>query len=68
MVGYEELGPVGILTRLACSGFSANGLQDRRIAELAGLGTDELVATLRRNLRPRGVGRCSASGSASPTG
>ena len=54
-ISYEELDFRGLARRMAAGGFHPDRANQVGVDELRDLGTDELVALLRRHLTPRGL-------------
>jgi uncharacterized protein (TIGR03083 family) len=55
MFSYEELGPVGVAGRLLRGRLNFERVNAAGVAAHAGRSPDELLAMVRRNLRPRGL-------------
>jgi uncharacterized protein (TIGR03083 family) len=55
MFSYEELGPVGLVGRFLRGGLRGDRVNAVGVAALADRGPDDLLATVRAHLRPRGL-------------
>ena len=55
VISYEELDARGLVRRMAKGGFGPHRANRVGVAEMSGLGPDELLAMLRRHLTPVGL-------------
>ena len=55
VVSYDDLSTTAAVGRIVRAGFSLRKANHARLAELAGLSPDEIMATVRRNIEPRGL-------------